>query len=252
MSNAAGTDTTGDAAAAAAAAADLAAAGAPAGAGTPSPADAAAAAAAAAAPAGAGDNDAPDEKPWSDPAKAEREILKLRKEAGDQRINAKKTAADEARTELLATLTKALDPNAAKDAPPATVETLTAKVADLGSAVNEGKRATELATVAWQQGLDPAKADYLQFKLARNADYAKLDPADAKFSTKLGALVTAEVTADPSLKLSGAALGSTVDQPGGTGKATMTKDQFDKLPYTEMLALYSTNKPEYDRLKAER
>src|SRR6059058_2650762 len=41
---------------------------------------------------------------WDDPVAAKAEIEKLRKENGDERINAKKQAADEARQELLTKL----------------------------------------------------------------------------------------------------------------------------------------------------
>lgn len=232
-------------------------------AGTPSPADAAAAAAATAAaapaaPAGddqeaaggaAGDNDSP----WADPEKAKREIDRLRREAGDQRINAKKTAAEEARTELLATLQAALDPNAKKGAPALTAEQLTEKLAASTTENVNAARAAGVVAAAWQANLNPAKLDYLQFQLGKNAAYQKLDPAAADFATKLSAVITAEVTKDPSFKLSGAAVASGVEQHGGTGGATgMTKTQFDKMPYTERLALYTTNRAEYDRLNSER
>lgn len=249
MSNAAGTDATGDAAAAAAAA--LAAAGEPAGA--PTPADAAAAAAAsAAAPAGEAGDEGKGEPLWNDPAKAESEIKRLRREAGDQRINAKKTAADEARSELLATLTAALNPGAGKAAEPATVEQLSAQLATLTADGADATKAAAVATAAWKQGLDPAKADYLQFKLGKNAEFGKLATTDPKFADKLSALVTAEVAADSSLKLSGAAIGSSVDTAGRTGTAALSKAQFDKLSYIERVQLHTTNKAEYDRLNAER
>lgn len=233
---------------------------------TPSPADIAARAAAAAAAQPDADAKAAadaaaaavaaDDKggsPWDDPAKAKAEIDRLRRENGDERILAKKNAADEARKELLATLTQALDPDAAKAGEQLTLEQATEKLTATSGSLVAVEREKGVVAEAWKQNLDPAKSDLLQFKLERNADYKNLDPADAQFSAKLAAVISQEVTKDPTLKLSGAAFASGVEQHGGSGGATtITKAEFKAMSYAERLNLATTNRAEYDRLNAER
>lgn len=225
------------AAAAAQAAADAAAGG-------DAAAQAAAQAAADAAAAGDGDS------PWNDPAKAKAEIERLRRENGDARINAKKTAAEEAKAELLDTLTKALDPNAKKE-DQLTAEQVTAKLEELGTANTGLAKERAVTAEAWKLGLNPAKADYLQFVLARNAEYEKLDPAAADFAAKLSAVISSEVAKDSSLKLSGAAQGTGAEQFGGAeGAQAMTKEQFANLSIAEQGKLFTSNRSEFDRLSA--
>jgi len=236
--------TPGDAAAAAASTAAATAA-----------ADAAAVQAAADAAAAAGGNGAPvvvdgeqgDESPWTDPDKAKREIERLRRENGDARINAKKTAADEARTELLATLTKALNPESA--GPALTPEQLTEKLTESGSALDASTKERAMLQEAWKLGLNPAKLDYLSYQLSRNPEYTGIDASGADLGSKIASVISSEVAKDSSLKLSGAAIGSGVETIGGAnGASTTTKAEFDKMPYSERVNLYNTNKTEYDRL----
>lgn len=235
-----------------------------AGAGDTGAGDAAAqqAAADAAAAAAAGDTGAGDgENPWADPEKAKREIERLRRENGDARINAKKAAAEEgaetARKQLLSDITKALGIETGSDQ--LTPEQLTEKLTATGGELTEtqGKLAAttaELAALkaAWQLGVDPAQVDYLNYQLGKSADFRAIDITAADAGDKLNAVISDLIAKDSRLKLSGAAIGSGAESFGGANSATatMTKAQWDALPYSERVSLYQTNRSEYDRLNS--
>lgn len=222
----------------------------------PSPADLAAAAAAAAAgqppaPADPADGDSP----WNDPEKAKREIERLRRENGDARINAKTEAAENARKELLNTLTVALGGNPTDGAPP-TIETLTEQV---GTVTQERDTARESETAAKREaavlralvtaGVAPARLDYAEFLLSKRADIAAADVTSDTFGATITAAIADVIANDSSLKTPGASVGT--GGPGFSGSdasGQMTKAEFDALPYAKRAELFRTNKAEYDRL----
>jgi len=194
-----------------------------------------------------------EDSPWNDPAKARAEIERLRRERGDERIQAKKNAADEARKELLASLTQALDPEAASKGEQLTLEDATSKLTEASDQITNVKRESAVIAEAWKLGIDPARLDYLQFQLAKNADFKSLDIESADFAGKLATVISSEIAKDSTLKLSGAVMASGVDQHGGSaGASTITKAEFSAMPYAKRLELYNTNRAEYDRLNAER
>jgi len=216
---------------------------------------AAAAAADAGAGAGAGDANAADagagdEGKLSDPVWVKAELARLRNENAKQRVGAKAQAAAEAKSELLATLTAALDPAAAAKGQQLTVEQASEQLTAASTERDDAKREAAIVREAWKLGVDPAKLDYLQFTLSRNADIVGADVADSTaLAGMLNAAIADAITKDSTLKLSGAAFGSGVDQHGGAGaSATITKEQWDGMSYTQRLALYNENKAEYDRL----
>ena len=220
-------------------------------------ADAAAQAAAAAnGDAGAGDANAADagkgdeQSKLNDPVWVAAEFARLRAENAKQRVGAKAAAAAEAKSELLATLTAALDPEAAAKGQQLTVEQASEQLTAASTERDAAVRDTAIVREAWKLGVDPAKLDYLQFTLARNADIANADVADSTaLAGMLNAAIAEAITKDSTLKLSGAAFGSGVDQHGGAGaSATITKEQWDGMSYQQRLALYNETKAEYDRL----
>lgn len=111
--------------------------------------------------------------PWDDPIAAKSEIERLRKENGAARTNAKAQAAEEARTELAASIGKILNPDAETPLDPARLtESLTTSQA-------EAKQArVELAVFrnAEAAGGDPAALLDSQSFLTSLAD---IDPTDA-------------------------------------------------------------------------
>lgn len=190
-----------------------------------------------------------DAEPWNDPTKAKAEIDRLRKENGDARVNAKNAAREEGRTEAQTALAAALAPLLGIEIPgdkPATVEELTEQVGNVQ--VERDAATLEAATtrVAWELGVDPAKLDYLAFKLGKGE---KLDTSAADFSDKLKASVTALVAADPTLKRPGAVGVSGVENLAGSGGAdTITPEAFAKMSIAERGKLFATDRAAYDKL----
>jgi len=160
---------------------------------------------------------------WDDPAAARAEIEKLRKQNGDERINAKKEAAEAARNELLQKLGLTKEGEPQPDP---------AKLAADLAAEREAKANTarELAIfkAAGAAGADPAKLlDSNSFMTSVQG----LDPTDGE---AVAAAITAAVTANQSLKAARAAGASGIEQTGGSGEQgqiteqqlkTMTPDQ---------------------------
>jgi hypothetical protein len=168
---------------------------------------------------------APAPAVWDDPAAARAEIEKLRRQNGDERINAKKQAADEARNELLQKLGLTKDgeqPDPAKVA------------ADL-AAEREARANTarELAIfkAASGAGADPAKLlDSNSFLTSVKG----LDPADGD---AIAAAITAAVTANQSLKAVRATGASGIEQTGGTGEqGQITEQQLKTMQPEEIVA----------------
>lgn len=188
-----------------------------------------------------------DDSPWSDPDKAKREIERLRKENGDARVNAKKSAADEARSEILKQMSAMLDPNSKGEE--LTAEQITAKLGETSSELDGSRRELAITREAWASNIDPAKIDYLNYVLARREDVRASDPASAEFSGTLATAIKEEIAKDSSLRLSGAASGTGSPQFGGAGDSgAMSKAEFSALPYAKRVELYNTNRAEYERL----
>ncbi|QYC54347.1 scaffolding protein [Microbacterium phage Pickles13] len=196
-----------------------------------------------------------DTSPWNDPVKAKAEIERLRRERGDERIEAKRNAAEEAKRELLSTLTVALGGNPDAQTPP-TVESLTEQV---GTVTGErdaarteaahAKRSAAIVRAAVAAGVNPARLDYVEFLLSKQDTISGASPDDAAFGGTLTAAITQAIANDPSLKMPGASVGTGGPGFSGTGAAgQMTKSEFDALPYAKRADLYRTNRAEYDRL----
>ena len=151
---------------------------------------------------------------WDDPAAARAEIEKLRKQNGDDRILAKKTAADEARNELLQKLGLTKEGEAAPD--PAQ---LAADLAAERTAKTTTARELAIFKAASAAGADPAKLlDSNSFMTSVQG----LDPTDGNAVT---AAITAAVTANASLKAARAAGASGIEQTGGTGEQGQITEQ---------------------------
>lgn len=143
-------------------------------------------------------------------------IADLRRENASDRTNAKATAAEEARTQLVQELGKALGlVKDGEDTPKP--EELTAQVQAAQAAARQS--AIELAvfkTASTHQGDPNALLDSRTF-LAKVAD---LDPAAADFQGKVDAAIKEAVDGNPKLKAAPVATTSSVDHAGGTGDST--------------------------------
>lgn len=196
-----------------------------------------------------------DPSPWDDPAKARAEIERLRRERGDERIEAKRNAAEEAKRELLNTLTVALGGKPDGDTPP-TVESLTEKVGEISTERDTiaterdaAKREAAVLRAAVAAGVNPGRLDYVEFLLGKRDDVRGATLDDGAFGATITAAITDEIAKDPSLKTPGATIGTGGPGFSGTGAVgQMSKSEFDALPYAKRADLYRTNRAEYDRL----
>lgn len=182
----------------------------------------------------------PAANPWEDPATAKAEIERLRKENGSERVNAKKTAADEARNELAQQIGKALGLVKADEAP--TAEQLTAL---LEQSTNDGAQA-RLELAIYKAAAD-AKADAAAL-LDSRAFLEKTKGIDPTDSAALAAAITEAVTENPRLKTAQAAGSGGADFTGGTGETAITQDRFNAMTPAEKNTLFNTNPTLYRQL----
>lgn len=194
-----------------------------------------------------GDKGGEGDDPSDWPEAARKEVQRLRKEAGDSRMNAKRNAAEEARKELLTELTKALDPNAGDETP--TPEALLAKVQDTESERDAATVRAALIAEAWKAGVDPDRLDFLEFKVGKRDDFSALKPTEDGWADTLRSMVTDEVAKDGTLKASGAQKGTGDGQYGGSGEQpTITPEAFARMSMQERTDLYRNDRATYDRL----
>ena len=185
----------------------------------------------------------------------QRDILALRRERGDERINAKNQAAQEGARKALAEAAKLAgleipgltDTDKGEADPKALAHTITT----VSSERDDARKAEATVRAAWAAGVDPTKVDYLMFQLGRDAGYKALALDSSDFSDKLGASITALVAKDATLKLTGSAVASGVETLGGSnGSDKVTPEAFQSMSIADRQALYFRDKPLYDQLVA--
>ncbi|MFE1329751.1 hypothetical protein [Streptomyces microflavus] len=156
-----------------------------------------------------------DESPEATIARLQKELKAANSEAGKARTTAKKAAADEARTEIVQELGKALGLiKDEKDTPPDPAA-LTAKIEQATAAHRE--TAVELAVYrgAGKHGADP---DALTDSRAFLNSIKGLDPSDEGFGKAVSAAIKKAVEDNPKLKVGTPAPDSSAgDFGGGTG-----------------------------------
>lgn len=159
-----------------------------------------------------------DEAPAATIARLQKELKQANADAGKARTNAKKAAADEARTEIVQELGKALGlVKDDKDAPPDPAA-LTAQIEKATAAHRE--TAVELAVYrsAGTHGADP---DALTDSRTFLNSIKGLDPSEEGFAKKVSDAVKKAVETNPKLKAAGQAPArSSGDFSGKTEKAT--------------------------------
>lgn len=196
------------------------------------------------------------------PAEAQQALLardaearRYQREAGDNRINAKTTAANEGARKALAEVAKqaGLEIPGLTDADDGDPDPK-ALAAEITTAKTERDAARkEAATIkaAYEAKVDPAKLGYLQYLLSQNRDYQALALDADDFSAKLSSSINGLLAADATLRLTGTAQASGVEHLGGTnGSGEITPEQFARMSITDRTALYQTDKATYDRLVA--
>ena len=189
-----------------------------------------------------------DDSPWADPSKAQAEIERLRRENANNRVNAKKQAAEEARQEMLKEFQKMLNPDAEQEA--VSVEDLTKELTS--ERENARQAALELA-VYKEASRDRLNADRILNSRSFFNKTKDLDPKSEDFGSKLAEVLQAEVKNDPTLKLTGGTTVSGAEQHGGSGEQqqTVTKEQFASMSVEQRTDLYRKNRALYDQLVAD-
>lgn len=188
-------------------------------------------------------------EPWNDPAAARAEIERLRKQNGDERVNAKNAARDEGKNEAQTALAKALAPLLGIELPgeqQATPEQLAEQIAKVAGERDAATYDAAVTRTAYELGVDPTKLDYLAFKLSKGE---KLDTASPDFSDKLKTSITALMAEDATLKRPGAVGASGVENLAGSGGSdAITPERFATMTLMEKQNLYNTDRAAYDRL----
>ncbi|WP_157516418.1 hypothetical protein [Oerskovia enterophila] len=181
-----------------------------------------------------------DGKVESLPTGAQTLIEKLRKEAGDSRVNAKQTAAAEARDALLRELGLVKDgevtPDPAKLAQDLTAAQDAARLASVELAVHR--------TASTHKADPSALLDSRAF-LAKVTD---LDPTAADFAATVDAAIKQAVSDNPKLLAAQAAGASSVDHAGGSGEGAITAERFAAMTPTEKNALFHSDPALYRKL----
>ncbi|MEU8886732.1 hypothetical protein [Streptomyces sp. NPDC048442] len=161
--------------------------------------------------------------PAAQVARLTKELEDARKDAGKARTDAKKQAAEEAKSALVQELGKALGlvQDDDKNATPPDPAKLTAEIERATAAHRE--TATELAVFkgASKHGADPGS---LTDSRAFMAKLGKLDPSDEGFTKKVSEAIKAAVADNPKLKAAGQASAASAsgEFTGGTGEPDRT------------------------------
>jgi hypothetical protein len=181
---------------------------------------------------------APD--PWADPATAKAEIEKLRKENASARVNAKATAAEEARAQLTQEFGKIL--GLVKDDAPVTTDALTQKLTEAQTSAAQTAREFAVYKAATAAKADPqALLDSVAFR----EKVAAIDPTD---TAALAAAISEATTSNPRFKVTQAAPVGGADFTGGSGAPrTYTREQiadqaFYKANRSDILAALQTGR----------
>ncbi|MFD6094570.1 hypothetical protein ACFWGN_20860 [Oerskovia sp. NPDC060338] len=181
-----------------------------------------------------------DGKVESLPSGAQTLIEKLRKEAGDSRVNAKQSAAAEARDALLKELGLVKDGEAAPDP---------AKLAqDLTAARDDARLVRVELAVFRTAGTHQADPSALLDSRAFLAKITDLDPTAADFTTKVDVAIKAAISDNPKLLAAQAAGASSVDHAGGSGEGAITAERFAAMTPTEKNALFHSDPALYRKL----
>jgi hypothetical protein len=165
-----------------------------------------------------------DEAPAATIARLQKELKAANSESAKARTGAKKAAADEARTEIVQELGKALGliKDDDKHAAPPDPAALTARIEQATAAHRE--TAVELAVYrgAGKHGADP---DALTDSRAFLSSIKGLDPTDPGFNKAVSAAIKKAVEDNPKLKTAGQAPARTSgDFNGGASESTGPKD----------------------------
>ena len=169
-------------------------------------------------------------------------VAQLRREAGDARINAKTTAAEEARKELATEVGKALGLVKDGEVDPKQL------VADADKARREALDAQRELAVFRLSGKAGADPDAL---LDSNAFLRSIDGLDPKDEGKITEAIKAAVQGNARLSATPRAGSRSGNDSGGSGEKAITKEAFDKMSGAEKNQLFVRDPDAYARLSAD-
>ncbi|QXJ40756.1 putative scaffolding protein [Curtobacterium phage Parvaparticeps] len=209
---------------------------------------------------GAGENGAAagTETPEQTIARLTAEVATLGREKDNARIAKEGTIKAEARRVEVLNLAKALKVEGVEDS--MSLEQITEKITGKALQNNNDDQATTAARKAtidaavtreaWKQSVPADKAEYLEFLLSKNPEFASLDTSAADFGSKVASIVKTTVASDASFKsTSGGSGGNGGGDHGGSGGANeITKEAFDAMDITAKTNLFNTNREVFNRL----
>ena len=183
------------------------------------------------------------------------EARRYQREAGDERINAKQTAAQDGARKALAEAAKLagleIPGLTDTDKGEADPKALATAVTQANQERDQARKDAATVKAAFLAGVDPAKLGYLQYQLTQNREYQALALDAADFDAKLSASINGLLAQDATLRLTGTAQASGVENLGGSnGSGEITPEQFGRMSISERTNLYQTDKATYDRLVA--
>jgi hypothetical protein len=194
---------------------------------------------------------------WGSP-EAAKEVQRLTRKLGDDRMTSKANAAAEATQKTLDAVAVALGIKTT-DKAPATLESVTAQLTEAGGTITEtttqldtARKSLALTQAAWAEGVNPEKMDYLEFKLGKDAEFQKIDATKPGYEGKVKAAIAALTAADSTLKLAGQVQKSGAESfSGASGDDAITKSGFGAMSMQARTALKQSNPAAYARLVAE-
>lgn len=180
---------------------------------------------------------------------------RLRRERGDERIAAKATAAQDGARKALAEAARIagleIPGLTDTDKGPGDPQLLAAQVSSISTERDQARRDAATYKAAMEAGIAPSKLSYVEFELSRDPALRAADVAAEDFGAKLSASLAALVAKDATLKLTGSAVASGVENLGGAnGSGAITPEAFKGMSIQERQDLYFSDKATYDKLVA--
>lgn len=183
------------------------------------------------------------------------EARRYQREAGDERINAKATAAQDGARAALAEAARLagleIPGLTDTDKGEADPKALAQAVTQANQERDAARKDAATVKAALLGGVDPARLGYVQYLLTQDKAYQALALDAGDFDAKLGASINGLLAQDATLRLTGTAQASGVETLGGSGGVgEITPEQFGRMSIQDRQNLYHTDKATYDRLVA--
>lgn len=175
-----------------------------------------------------------------DPEQLKNIIHALRAENAGNRVNAKTRAAEEARTQLIEEIGRALGLGKDENTPP-TVEDITRQLAGEQQARSQAETQLAVYKAAHAAGADP------EILLDSASFHAAIKDTDTADAVKLTETIRSFIKDNP--RFASQVVGaSTVEHAAGSGENTVTPAQFRAMTMQQRIALRASDPSTYERL----